>query len=648
LVQVNPLRSVLWATAGVLLIAVTAATAARAADEMPSAHAPDRIAGLSAFIDGAVSEAMRRGHIAGVGVAVVDHSAVLVVKGYGVAALSPERDMHADTLTRLGSLSKTVVWVALMQLLEQHRIQMDDPINRYLPADLQIPDDGFAQPILIRHLMNHTAGFEDTILGHMVIEDPNREMPVATYLARYRPRRARPPGQIAVYSNYGVALAAMIVVHVSQLSWEDYAEQRILRPLGLRTATFRENLPIELVKARGLPQPMAADAATLLSEGFTWQGAQLKPAPAEYITHYAPSGALAASPDDMALYMQAFLDPQRFAAAGVLSEASVHTLFETTFSNANGFGTIHHGFFQFPFPGNQLAIGHDGDTHYQHAIMLIVPSLDVGIFVGANTEGSARMVAELPSLIGAYLQALPQRFPRPAAASKPASLDVEGTYRSLRRSYYRTERALLDLSTTSVEQTAHGELLITGLLPDVARFAPAGEDGVYREVDGPHRIAFRQERGRLLLLDPTGAEPLERIGFFSTPSWLFMILALTLLTALAGTIRAARDWRARAAPPGWSLVPVLWLAAVVVAAIGIAPWLEGFGALVTQYPGTLFPLACWMFLLAALATIALTLWLLATRARWAAERWPVTLSLLIFLSCAVTFYHWGLLGFSGW
>lgn len=534
-----------------------------------------------------------------------------------------------------------------MQLMEQHRIGMDDPINRYLPADLQVPDDGFAEPILVRHLMNHTAGFEETILGHMEIDDPRREMPVATYLARYRPRRARPPGQIAVYSNYGAALAAMIVVHVTQMPWEDYAEQRILRPLGLRTATFRENLPIELAKALHLPQPINSDAAAHLSQGFIWQGARLKTAPAEYITHYAPAGALKASASDMALYMQAFLDSKRFSAAGVLSEESVHILFETSFSNAHGFGTIHHGLFQFPFPGSHLALGHDGDTRYQHAIMLIVPSLDLGIFAGVNTDGGLRLIEQLPYLIGEYLEGRRQRLSSQPAVSNQSSLDVEGTYRPLRRAYFRTERALLDFSTTSVERRANGELLIKGLMADVARFAPS-IDGDYQEVDGPHRIAFRQEKGRLLLLDPTGADPLERIGFFSSPPWFFIIVALTFFTALWGTIQAVRDWRARAATSWWGIAPCLWLAALVIAAIGVAPWRD-IDVLLTKYPGALFPLACWMFCLAALATITLTLLLLATKSRWVAKRWRFTmLAMLVFLSCAGTFHHWGLLGFSGW
>jgi hypothetical protein len=84
---------------------------------------------------------------------------------------------------------------------------------------------------------------------------------------------------------------------------------------------------------------------------------------------------------------------------------------------------------------------------------------------------------------------------------------------ALRRPYYRTERAFLNLANTSVQETAGGDLLISGLTSDTVRYTPQ-DGGTYRELDGPNHIAFRREQGRLLLLDPTGAEPLERIGFF--------------------------------------------------------------------------------------------------------------------------------------
>ena len=619
----------------------------------PSTAEPSaaQIAGLPAFIDGAVLDAMRRDHIAGVEVAVVNASSVLLAKGYGVAALTPVREMSADTLARVGSISKTVVWIAIMQLVEQHRVDLDDPINRYLPPSLQIPDEGFSEPIRIKHLMTHTAGFEETVLGHMIISDARLELPVATYLARYRPHRVRPPGEIAVYSNYGAALAGMIASQISKLPWELYAEQKVLRPLKMRTATFRENLPPELAKARGLPQSMDADAAALLSDGFVWKEAQLSKAPPEYITHYAPAGALAASANDMTAYMQAFLDPKRFADAGVLTEQSVQTLFQQSFSNAPGFGTIHHGLFQYPFPGGQLAIGHDGGTHYQHSIMLIVPNMNLGIFVSENTDGGLSLIERLPYMIGMYLQGQNQPASVPRVPTSTTHRDVSGTYLALRRPYHRTERAFLDLVTASVEETANGDLLVSGLTPDIDRYAPQS-DGTFQEVAGPYRIAFRQDSGRLLLLDPTGSEPREREGFFAGPQWLFAILVLVHIAALAGSIQAVNDLRARDRVAGaalWDIARLLWLSGLVVAWIAIVPWLGDLDALVTKYPGVLLPAACWLFLLAAGATVCGVLFLAATRPHWPLRRWFLTLiSALIFVVAAATFLHWGLLGFSGW
>ena len=103
---------------------------------------------VEAFVDGAVREAMRVDHIAGVSVAIVDRAGVVMTRGYGAAADSPLEPVDADTLLRVGSISKTPVWIAIMQLVEQGKISLDDPINKLLPEALRIPDEGFRQPIL--------------------------------------------------------------------------------------------------------------------------------------------------------------------------------------------------------------------------------------------------------------------------------------------------------------------------------------------------------------------------------------------------------------------------------------------------------------------------------------------------------------------
>jgi hypothetical protein len=94
----------------------------------------------------------------------------------------------------------------------------------------------------------------------------------------------------------------------------------------------------------------------------------------------------------------------------------------------------------------------------------------------------------------------------------------------------------------------------------------------------------------------------------------------------------------------------LWLIAFVLAWIAIVPWLLDIDALLMQYPGRVFPVACWLFAAATLTTAILTGAVLIARPRtWSWRRWAsVAASYAIFGACAVTLRYWGLLGFSGW
>ena len=160
---------------------------------------------LEAFVDASVHTAMHADDIAGVGVAIIDASGPILIKGYGMA--SRDRAVDADTLFPVQSISKTLVWIALMQLIEQGQVSLEDPINVHLPKSLQIPDEGFS-PILIRDLIDHTAGFEDSAFGHLFVDRPEKLLPLGDYLTHFRVHRVREPGKIQIYSNYGAARSA--------------------------------------------------------------------------------------------------------------------------------------------------------------------------------------------------------------------------------------------------------------------------------------------------------------------------------------------------------------------------------------------------------------------------------------------------------
>ncbi|HEY3949833.1 serine hydrolase domain-containing protein [Phenylobacterium sp.] len=614
---------------------------------------------LEAFVDGAVGHAMRQDQIAGISVAIVDRSGSLLIKGYGIAA--PGRKVDVDTLFPVQSISKTMVWIAVMQLVEQGRLHLDDPINAHLPASLQIPDQGFRKPILIRDLMSHTAGFEDSAFGHLFVNRGDALLPLDAYLRRYRVNRVREPGSVVVYSNYGATLAGAIVAHVSGMSWEDYAEQRILRPLSMTGATFRQPYSMQTAMAHGLPAPMSDPVAARLTDGFRSNAGQLEVASREF-TSDPPAGALSASATDMAAYMSALLDPQAMERSGVLKAQTMLDMRQPLFAGPAGFGDMLHGFEAVPLPSDAEAFGHGGSSIYQVASMTLIPGAGIGVFVSSNTGSGRELVQRLRDLIAAQFLGAEASTPVYGPRSPAEARAHAGAYRSLGRPYFRTERGLYHLliDTEVVAAAPNGDLLLSPSFGPSRRFMPLGQ-GVYRDVAGPERIAFRPLGGDVGLYDPYAEAAWQRIGYWQGPSWAKLVIALTALTAMLALGAAVRRLLTRKPEAAFERC-----ATAIVAALALT-WLAGLGLfslfvvgalsapnvaeIIWSYPSPALVWACWLFAAAAGLSLASlpTLAVVGRSNGWSTSRKAAhALTIAIFLACAATFSSLGFLGFSGW
>ena len=614
---------------------------------------------LESFVDETVRTAMRQANIAGVSVAIVDRSGPPLIKGYGIAA--PGRAVDADTLFPMQSISKTMVWISLMQLVEQGKIRLDDPVNLHLPADLQIPEEGFSKPVLIRDLIGHTSGFEDSALGHLFVQRAESLLPLETYLARFRVHRAREPGTVQVYSNYGAALGGAIAAHVSGMAWEDYVEQRIIQPLGMGAATFRQPYSQDLAKAHGLPAPMPQVSEMHLTDGFRRGTAGLEAAAREY-TSDVPAGALVASSTNMAAYMGALLNPQVMEHAGVLTAQTLLSMRIPFFKGPAGFGDMRYGYQAIALPGDLQAFGHGGDSIYQVASMTLIPSRGLGIFVAANTASGRGLTVRLRQDLAAKFLGAALAPPVYGAQAYHEATSFAGDYRNVRRPYFRTEHGLYDLllDTISVSAAPNGDLQVRSFLDEPRLLVPMG-GGVYRDSKGPERIAFRPLNGQMGLYEPYLFTAWERVGYFESPGWAILIIALTLFAAIAAMGGAIRRIVTRRPEKGFEVY-----AAIVVVASAFA-WLAGFalfatflakgltssnlGEIMWWYPSAALICSCWAFAAAAALAVA-SLSSLAVAAR--SNDWSIwrkgahTLEVLIFITCAATFWRLGFIGFSGW
>src|SRR6266550_3373270 len=169
-------------------------------------------ADFETFLDALVPSQLRNRNIAGAVVSVVKDGQVLFQKGYGYADVEEKKPVLPDqTLFRPGSISKLFTATAVMQLVEQGKLDLDRDVDDYL--DFALPKT-YPEPITLRRLLTHTGGFEETLKNLFVAHESDIK-PLRRYLVNEMPARIFPPGKIPSYSNYGFTLAGYIVERVS-------------------------------------------------------------------------------------------------------------------------------------------------------------------------------------------------------------------------------------------------------------------------------------------------------------------------------------------------------------------------------------------------------------------------------------------------
>ncbi|MDP2213053.1 MAG: serine hydrolase domain-containing protein [Phenylobacterium sp.] len=638
------------------------AAAAAAAIDSPTAQgvAPVDPAQLEAYLDGVIGSAMARDRIAGVTVSVVQDGQVILKKGYGHASLSPQRQVHPDrTLFRIGSISKTFTWILLMEEIQAGRIRIDAPINLYLPEQLQIRDQGFAQPVQVAHLLDHSPGFEDRVLGQLMERNFDRERPMAQYLRQERPRRVREPGQFPTYSNYGVGLAGQALVYVSGRPFEELVEGRITGPLGMTRTSFREPHP----PRQGIPAPMPENLARDLSDGFRWspvQGFQARPF--EYLGHLAPAGSASSTAADMARYMIVLLNDGAFGEDARLFGPATARAFRTPLRpNEAGINDWPHGFIAYPLPGGRKGYGHAGGTLSFASNMVMVPDLGLGVFISVNTENGAELAARLPA------QVVAQFYGPAAAPPQTGHPDLrrlagryEGHYLGTRRAYVGLERFVgFILSGVSVQVTRDGRL-VTHRLTGSQTWLPDGDpaQGRFISTTGPDRMVFDIAGGRATAFQGTFNEVrFQRVGLWSRPAmltWLAGLAALAAIATLVGlALRNRRDLRQTQIQSQASLVQTIQAALWLLAMGLFGAWIMGASdtaQVVYTWPGARLLLASACALVAAVLTLftlasLLSIW----RGGRRLDSWPVarklafTATTLIYAAFAVVLFHWGAL-----
>lgn len=449
-------------------------------------------ADVNAWLDGLLPAALDRTDIAGATVAVVDDGKIVTTRGYGYAdtgaggnaAVPVDPDRH---LFRMGSVSKLVTATAVLQLVQDGKLDLDTDVKTYLDFELPLR---YERAVTLRHLLTHTAGFEERIAG--LIGTDGGDLNLRRALMTDPPEQIYQPGTVPAYSNYSNALAGYIVERVSGTRFEEYVQRNVLDRAGMPSSTFE--------------QPLPAALRDRMSNGYDTSAG---PAAPFEIVGTPPPGALSAPATDMARFMLAQLgEPVGFAP---LLDQPTRALMQRPALDATSLGTLADGprmtlgFFAEDRNGHRI-LGHGGDTKYFHSHLQIYPDDRAGIFLSLNSNGSGALDShELrESIVNGFADRyFPARDDQPTAGVDPATTAkhaalAAGTYESSRAigSNFLTAIGLVGRTTVSV---ADGDRLLVepGPLSDSPALYEEVAPWVWREVGGQRTIAMRATDDRV-------------------------------------------------------------------------------------------------------------------------------------------------------
>src|SRR6202451_4665317 len=491
------------------------APAAPAAPTAPTAEAvasPLTAEDLNAWLAGYLPYALHTGDIAGAVVAVVKDGQVLTEQGFGYSDVAKRTPVDPKlTLFRPGSVSNLCTWTAVMQLVEQGKIDLDGDVNQYL--DFKIPErDG--KPVTMRNLMQHVAGFEEQAKGIMS-EDP-KAPGYEALLKQWVPGRVFAPGTTPAYSNYGASLAGYIVQRVSGETFDDYLDKHIFAPLDMKHSTFRQPLPAAL-------EPLMSKGYTLASD---------EPSAFE-IVGPAPAGSLSSPAEDMAHFMIAHLQNGEYNGNRILRAETAEMMHNSPLTILPPLNRMELGFFETNINGREV-IAHLGDTQCFHTSLHLFLKEGVGFYVSFNPPGKAGAAG---GLRGALFDDFADRyFPVAEAAATAVDAKTSAAHAALLKGHWVNSRgsqssflaAVGLFGQTKAGVNAKGELVVpfNGLNGKPRHWVETAPF-VWRDQDSHERLAAKVVDGKVVRFSIDGISPFmvfDRVQWYANAAWLLPAL----------------------------------------------------------------------------------------------------------------------------
>ncbi len=332
-------------------------------------------AAVDAWLEGQIRDA----GIPGAAMVIVRDGRIVDERGFGTADDSG-RPVAAATPFMIGSLSKSITAMAVMQLVDADRVALDTPVRRYLP-DFAVADEAASGRITVRELLDHTSGLP-TSAGVAPLSQP-----VTTLEDRVRDLAAvapvSEPGSRYVYSNANYLVLGRLIEVVSGQSYGNYVQAHIFGPLEMTHASTDR---------------ATADANGLTEAHRLWFGLAAGRAPVDR-PDLVPAGFIAASADDLGRFLIAQLDGGRYAGRAVVSTTAVEAMHTGTLPTGLADERSAMGWVASTLDGEPI-LAHAGSTTDMAAIQVLVPGRNLGVAILFNAQSTLYELLHKPDAIG--------------------------------------------------------------------------------------------------------------------------------------------------------------------------------------------------------------------------------------------------------
>ncbi len=326
----------------------------------------DVLDGLDEWVD----HERERWGVPGLALAVVHQDEVLLARGFGQLGLDYDRPVDADTQFAIASLSKAMTATALGLLVEEGRLDWDDRVIDHVP-EFRLSDDWVSAQVTVRDLLSHRVGVGRLFGNRLTFMPARSRAEFIKHLAHHEFEQAFRQGY--VYSNAMYTVAGEVLERVSGQSWESFLTERLFEPLGMQ----RSNVSIgELDDNAALPhQEIGGELVTIERRDWGYSG---------------PAAAVNSSMNDLARWMRFNLgEPGQLDGETLLDESvmqSIHrpsslTGFDDDEQAIAGYGL---GWGLARYRGFHV-LRHGGASDGFHSQIWLLPELDLGIVISANT-----------------------------------------------------------------------------------------------------------------------------------------------------------------------------------------------------------------------------------------------------------------------